>query len=220
MDATSLRVRCACGWEFVGTEDEVVPATQEHGRRVHNMSATRDEVLAMAIADTKVETKVADDHPRRDVAPQRMTFPATLEPRRGGGVAVRVPFDPAQTWGDKDRHYVTGTIGGYSVRGTLTTVDGVVYLLLGPAWCRDPRVGAGAHVSVSLIPEGPQFGTLPADLKEALGAEPGARRFFESLATFYRNGYVDWIDGAKRPETRAKRIVEAVVALKAGRQQR
>ena len=34
-----------------------MPATQEHGRRVHNMRATRDEVLAMATAEIKVETK-------------------------------------------------------------------------------------------------------------------------------------------------------------------
>jgi predicted small metal-binding protein len=45
----SLRVRCACGWETVGVEDEVVEATQEHGRRMHNMAATRDQVLAMAV---------------------------------------------------------------------------------------------------------------------------------------------------------------------------
>ena len=50
MHETRLRVGCACGWEVVGTEDEVVPATQEHGRRTHNMSATREEVLAMADA--------------------------------------------------------------------------------------------------------------------------------------------------------------------------
>jgi hypothetical protein len=48
MNEPRLRVRCVCGWEVVGTEDEVVPATQEHGRRTHNMSATREEVLAMA----------------------------------------------------------------------------------------------------------------------------------------------------------------------------
>jgi hypothetical protein len=48
MDGATLRVRCVCGWETVGTEDEVIPATQEHGRRVHNMAATRDEVLVMA----------------------------------------------------------------------------------------------------------------------------------------------------------------------------
>lgn len=54
MDETRLRVRCACGWEVVGTEDEVVPATQEHGRRTHNMAATRDEVLAMATPEREL----------------------------------------------------------------------------------------------------------------------------------------------------------------------
>ena len=49
MEPDTLRVRCVCGWEVVGTEDEVVPATQAHGRQVHNMEATRDEVLAMAL---------------------------------------------------------------------------------------------------------------------------------------------------------------------------
>jgi predicted small metal-binding protein len=38
--------RCACGWEVTGPEDEVVDATIEHGRRVHNMTATHEEVLA------------------------------------------------------------------------------------------------------------------------------------------------------------------------------
>ena len=38
--------RCACGWEITGSADEVVDATIEHGRRLHNMVATRDEVLA------------------------------------------------------------------------------------------------------------------------------------------------------------------------------
>lgn len=46
-----LLVRCACGWEARGREDEVVAATEEHGRRVHNMVPTRDEVLAMVVAE-------------------------------------------------------------------------------------------------------------------------------------------------------------------------
>jgi predicted small metal-binding protein len=37
--------RCACGWEFRGTADEVVDATIDHGRRIHNMEATREQVL-------------------------------------------------------------------------------------------------------------------------------------------------------------------------------
>ena len=38
--------RCACGWEVTGPEDEVVDATIDHGRRIHNMEATRDDVVA------------------------------------------------------------------------------------------------------------------------------------------------------------------------------
>lgn len=46
-----MLVRCACGWEVLGDEADVVKATQEHGRRVHNMEATREQVLAMAVKD-------------------------------------------------------------------------------------------------------------------------------------------------------------------------
>jgi len=47
-----------------------------------------------------------------------------------------------------------------------------------------------------------------------------SRAFFESLATFYRNTYINWIEGAKRPTTRAARIGEMIELLKAGRKQK
>ncbi len=43
-----LTVRCECGWETTGTEDDVVAATQEHGKAVHNMAASHADVLAMS----------------------------------------------------------------------------------------------------------------------------------------------------------------------------
>jgi hypothetical protein len=43
-----LEVVCACGWRTVGTEDEVVEATTQHGVALHNMSVTREQVLAMS----------------------------------------------------------------------------------------------------------------------------------------------------------------------------
>ena len=43
-------LRCACGWETTGTIDELVDAAREHGRRLHNMEPTREQVVAM-IAD-------------------------------------------------------------------------------------------------------------------------------------------------------------------------
>jgi hypothetical protein len=53
LESEVIRVRCACGWETSGPEDEVVSSVQEHGRRVHNMASTREEVLAMAMDDRK-----------------------------------------------------------------------------------------------------------------------------------------------------------------------
>jgi predicted small metal-binding protein len=40
------RLRCGCGWEVTGTEDEVVAATMEHAEKLHNMRATREECVS------------------------------------------------------------------------------------------------------------------------------------------------------------------------------
>ena len=111
-------------------------------------------------------------------------------------------------------------MNGCGVRGALTQRDGGHFLELGPAWCRDTPVAPGTPVQVTLYPEGPQFDSLAADVAAALEAEPAARRFFESLATFYRNGYVNWIEEAKRPETRKRRIADTVDSLRTGQKQR
>jgi hypothetical protein len=149
-----------------------------------------------------------------------MTFTATAEARQRGGIAIRLPFRPADVWGDRDRYYLAGTIERYPMRAVVTDIDAEPLLELGPSWCRDPRVGPGATVQVSLRPEGPQIDEMAADLAAALRSDPRARRFFESLATFYRKGFVTWVEGAKRPETRAKRIADTVAALQAGRRER
>ena len=148
-----------------------------------------------------------------------MEFTTRAEPRPRGGITIELPFDPDAEWGRKDRHYVAGTIGGYGMRGVLSSEADRWVLSLGPAWCRDPRVGPGAIVDVALRPEGPQLDSMAPDIAAALTAAPDARRHFESLATFYRNGFVDWIESAKRPETRAKRIADTVAALRAGRRE-
>jgi hypothetical protein len=54
-DGGPITVRCACGWEETGDEDSVVAATVEHGARLHNMTPTRDEVLAMSVPPQEVE---------------------------------------------------------------------------------------------------------------------------------------------------------------------
>ncbi len=43
-----IQVTCTCGWQTRGRPDDAVAATQEHGRKLHNMEASRDQVMAMA----------------------------------------------------------------------------------------------------------------------------------------------------------------------------
>jgi hypothetical protein len=146
-------------------------------------------------------------------------FNATVE-AKGSRVSIPLPFQPSAVWGQKSRHHISGTVNGHKIRGPLGSEGDRFFLRLGQAWRRDNGVTAGDAVTVVLWPEGPQKETLAPDLAAALAAEPDARAFFEGLATFYRKGYVNWIEAAKRPETRARRISETIALLKEGRKQR
>ena len=48
---TQLVVRCDCGFEARGSEQELIPVVQKHGMDAHNMKVTREQVLAMARPD-------------------------------------------------------------------------------------------------------------------------------------------------------------------------
>ena len=92
---------------------------------------------------------------------------------------------------------------------------------LGPAWRRDCGVTAGDTVTVVIEPEGPQRDGLADDVAAALEANREAGAFFDSLAQFYRNAYLRWIDATKRhPQRRVERIAEVVALLSAGIKER
>ena len=111
-------------------------------------------------------------------------------------------------------------VNGHSVRGSLGSNGKQYFLPLGATWRRDCGLDAGDMVDVTLSPEGLQSETLSTDVAEALNAEPRAKAFFESLATFYRNTYIKSIESAKRSETRIARIKEMIELLKAGKKQK
>lgn len=54
---------------------------------------------------------------------------------------------------------------------------------------------------------------LPRFVRQALTANPKAWEHFQNLAPSYRRLYIGWIMHAKKPETRARRLKEAVALL-------
>ena len=153
--------------------------------------------------------------------PATRRYTTTLEAVSAGRARVPVPFDPNSVWGVKREHHVVGTIAGMSVRGIVARDHAGWRFSLGAAWLRDCPIGPGDRVEVVLSAEGPQRGELASDISTALEANPAAAQFFDSLAQFYRKGYLRWIDATKRrPERREQRIAETVQLLAAEAKER
>lgn len=136
-------------------------------------------------------------------------------------VLVPLPFDPDDAWGSKPEHHVGGTVNGMAVRAVIERAHNGPAIVLGAAWRRGCGVAPGDEVRVALEPEGPQRDDLEPDVAAAFEAEPEAGAFFDSLAQFYRKGYLRWIDATKRrPELRAERIAEVVGLCRQGIKER
>lgn len=67
------------------------------------------------------------------------------------------------------------------------------------------------------VADAPGHGSIPAYIERAVKRDARAWKFFESLAPSYRRLYVNWIDSAKRDETKQSRLRQAIIMLKAGR---
>ena len=57
---------------------------------------------------------------------------------------------------------------------------------------------------------------IPPEFAEALARNKKAKENFDKLAPSYRKHYVGWIVTAKRPETKQRRIAEAIALLEKG----
>jgi uncharacterized protein YdeI (YjbR/CyaY-like superfamily) len=58
--------------------------------------------------------------------------------------------------------------------------------------------------------------TVPRHIQAALKKHPAAGRYFHGLAPSHRRRYIGWIESAKREDTKARRLKEAIRLLLAG----
>lgn len=65
---------------------------------------------------------------------------------------------------------------------------------------------------------GPKVVDIPAELAQALDRRPGLRAVFERLSPRCRAEYAMWIGNAKQPETRERRVAQALGKI--GREER
>lgn len=83
---------------------------------------------------------------------------------------------------------------------------------LTPAGLNRPPTAGGRYP-----PRPSATAALPHYMERVLRSNRSAWKYFEQLAPSHRRMYIGWIDSAKRPETKEKRLREAVNLLEAGR---
>jgi CelD/BcsL family acetyltransferase involved in cellulose biosynthesis len=132
----------------------------------------------------------------------------------------RVPFDLNEAFG-RARPPVKVTIRGHTWRTTPGVYDGVGYVVVNRSVKEATGVDAPDRVRVEMeVDTEPRTVRLPADLRDALRADDAAWQAFQKLSFSHRREYVEWVEEAKRPETRARRIAATVERAAEGRPQR
>jgi hypothetical protein len=148
-------------------------------------------------------------------------FKAVINSGDGGGAWVNVPFDVEKTFGKK-RVPIRATIDRVPYRGSLVRMGGDCHMLPVLKAIRE-KIGkqAGDKVSVTLQEDkAARKVKIPADVQKALRLKPRAGDFFGKLAYSHQREYVQWIDGAKRAETRKRRIEKMLTLLTRGQRER
>jgi len=144
-------------------------------------------------------------------------FTVELERVQKTATMFRVPFDLKEAFG-RARPPVRVTIRGHTWRTTPGIYGGVGHVVVNRAVKAATGVDAGDRVRVAMeLDTGPRTVRLPTDLRRALAADAAAERAFEALSFTHRREHVDWIEEAKRPETRSRRIASTVERVRAGR---
>ncbi|WP_167859175.1 YdeI/OmpD-associated family protein [Paenibacillus cymbidii] len=136
----------------------------------------------------------------------------------GAWTYVVIPFDVESAFAVKGRVSVCGDINGCAFRSSLLPQGNGSFFMVVNRAIRD-RIGAaaGATVSVTLMrDDGPRDVETPDDLAEALEANGEAAERFARMSYSHRKEYVDWIESAKKAETRQSRISKAVGMIAGG----
>ena len=145
-------------------------------------------------------------------------FEAVLGGEAGDLPGVVLPVEVAAAMGGRVRIPVAGTLNGVPFRGsTMPMGDGRHCV----GFRKELRAQAGGiedgdAVTIEIArDDAPRTVDTPPDLAAALDADAAVRAAFEAMSYTHRKEWAAAVVEAKRPETRTRRIAQAVAAARA-----
>jgi len=135
--------------------------------------------------------------------------------RDGSMCFIPVPFDPKTVFG-KVRAPVRVTLNGYSYRSTIAAMGGPPCIPLRKSNREAAGLEGGETLDVAIALDTEKRAIAPPrELAKALKASPPAWDRWKEMSFSHQREYAEAIDEAKKPETRARRIEEAVRTIRA-----
>ena len=151
-------------------------------------------------------------------------FEARLTARgpKGAWIFLPVPFDVKDAFGKKARVPVKGAINGFPFRNSLVPEgDGTHCMMVSKQLQAGAKAAAGDLVKVTMaVDDTARVVEVPPELRQALDGDREAAASFAAMAYSHQKEYVEWIAGAKKADTRARRIAKALPMMRAKKRQR
>ena len=149
----------------------------------------------------------------------RQEFEVTLlKPPDIDGAYFIVPFNVPEVYGTKAQVKVRGTIDGYPYRGSIANMGEGHCMVVKKEIRQVIDKSAGDTVKVVMdIDTEPRIVEVPEDFQQVLNNNPKAKEIFNTFSYTHKKEYVQWIEGAKKQETRENRVKKAVEMIAEGR---
>ncbi|HXL18965.1 MAG TPA: YdeI/OmpD-associated family protein [Streptosporangiaceae bacterium] len=144
-----------------------------------------------------------------------MKFRATVQLSGKTATGIEVPAEIIERLGQGKRPPVTVTIAGYTYRTTVGAMGGRFMLPLSAENRAAAGVAAGDDVTVEIaLDTEPREVSVPSDFATALRNDAAARSAFDKMSNSHKQRWILSITSAKAPETRERRIVKAIEAIR------
>ncbi len=152
------------------------------------------------------------------MAQKKLRFRVKIESKEAGAVsAIIPPIDVHETFGTRGRVPVKGTINGYPFRSSLMPMGGCHMMPVNKALCESSGTHPGDIVDVVMERDVEERTVdAPAQLAKQLKKSKKAQERWNSLAFTHKKEMANAISGAKREDTRKRRLAKVMQVLETG----
>lgn len=134
-----------------------------------------------------------------------------------GGTGISIPFNVKEEFGSA-RAKVKVTIDKFTYRTTTAVMGGRTFIGVRKEIREAIGKDIGDRVKIVMIPDTEErIVELPSDFGKLLKKNKAAEEIFNKLAYTHRKEYVQWIESAKKQETRDTRLVKAIEMISNGK---